>query len=70
MGDSLCGDLAGCDWLLFAVNAVEDLGVAVGLTLISVVFIPRLLFAFLLDSALHSEEVNFYCIDLIFLLLP
>lgn len=69
MGDPLCCDLAGCDRLLSAVDAVEDLGVTISLTLISVVFIPRLLFAFLLDSALHSKEVNFYCIDLILLLL-
>ena len=66
--DSLSCNLTGCDGLFFAVNAVEDLGVTFGLAFISVVLVPWLLFAFFLYSALHSKEVNFDCINLIFLL--
>jgi hypothetical protein len=32
--DHFCSDLAYCNWLLFAVNAVEGLGVTAVLTLI------------------------------------
>jgi hypothetical protein len=68
LGKSAASDVGWGNGLFPALDAVVDADLAVGLSLVLVVIIPRLLSMFLLDPALYSEEINLDRVDLLLLL--